>query len=150
MILVTTPTENTEIIEQLDGIWDGDLEIVDEVIAEDFTNHNPIVPDAPPGPEGFKQNVTAILTAFPDIEFTTEDTIADGDKVVIRVVGRGTHDGELLGIEPTGREVTLSGIVIFRVEDGQVVERWAQFDTMGMLRQLGALPDVGHSTETDP
>lgn len=133
--------QNKAIITRLDAIWDGDEEIVDELVAADFRNHNPIVPDAPPGPEGFKQNVAAIRTAFPDISFTTEDMIAEGDRVVIRAIGRGTHEGELLGIEPTGREVTIDIIVIFRLADGQLVERWAQTDTMGMLRQLGALPE---------
>lgn len=138
---MTTPEENKEIVYQLNDVWQGDLEIVDGLVAEDYTNHNPIVPDAPPGPEGFKQNVSALLTAFPDINWTIEDVIAEDDTVVFRATGHGTHEGELMGVEPTGREVTLSGIVIFRIDDGQVVERWAQFDTIGMLRQLGALTD---------
>lgn len=137
---MTTLEENKEIVYRLNEMWQGGLGIVDELVAEDYTNHNPIVPDAPPGPEGFKQNVSALLTAFPDIDWTIEDVIAEGDKVVFRVTGHGTHEGELMGIGPTGREVTLSGIVIFRIRDGQVVERWAQFDTIGMLRQLGASP----------
>ena len=146
---MTTPAENKEIVYQLNDIWQGDLEIVDELVAVDYENHNPIVPDAPPGPEGFKQNVSALLTAFPDIDWTIEDVIAEGDRVVFRAVGHGTHEGELMGIEPTGRAVTLSGIVIFRIDDGQVVERWAQFDTLGMLRQLGAPTDPGElSTES--
>lgn len=146
---MTTPEENKEIVRRLDAIWQGDLEIVDELVAEDFFNHNPIVPDAPPGPEGFKQNVSALRTAFPDIDFTTEEIIAEGDKVVFRAVGHGTHEGKLMGVEPTGREVELSGIVIFRIGDGQVVERWAQFDTMGMLRQIGALPALDDLSESD-
>ena len=143
---MTTPEENKEIVYRLNDIWQGELEIVDELVAEDYRNHNPIVPDAPPGPEGFKQNVSALLTAFPDIDWTIEDLIAEDDKVVFRVIGHGTHEGELMGIEPTGREVTLSGIVIFRIVDGRVVERWAQFDTIGMLRQLGASTDPGDLT----
>jgi steroid delta-isomerase-like uncharacterized protein len=138
---MTTPEENKEIVYQLNDIWQGDLEIVNDLVAEDYKNHNPIVPDAPPGPEGFKQNVTALLTAFPDIKWTLEDVIAEEDKVVFRAIGHGTHEGELMGVEPTGREVTLSGIVIFRIDDGQVVERWAQFDTIGMLSQLGVPTD---------
>lgn len=133
---MTIPEENKEIVRRLNAIWQGELEIVDELVAENYVNHNPIVPDAPPGPEGFKQNVSALRTAFPDIDFTLEDIIAEDDKVVLRAVGHGTHDDELMEVEPTGREVELSGIVIFRIEDGQIVERWAQFDTMGMLRQI--------------
>lgn len=138
---MTTTTENKEIVRRLEAIWDGDLAAVDEFVAENFTNHNPIVPDAPPGPEGFKRNVSTLLAAFPDLAFTTEDVVAEGDTVVFRATGRGTHEGELMGIEPTGREITLSTIVIFRIEDGQVVERWAQSDTFGMLRQMGAISD---------
>lgn len=145
---MTALEENKEIVRRLDAIWDGDLEIVDELVAEDFVNHNPIVPDAPPGPVGFKQNVTALRTAFPDISFTTGDLIAEADKVVIRAVGHGTHEGRLMGVEPTGREVELSGIVIFRIRDGQIVERWAQYDTMGMLRQLDALPALDDLSES--
>lgn len=125
----------------MNDVWQGDLEIVDELVAADYRNHNPIVPDAPPGPAGFKRNVAALLTAFPDLEWTIEDVIADGEKVAFRATGRGTHEGELLGIDPTGRTVTLSGIVIFRIDGGRVVERWAQFDTIGLLRQLGAGTD---------
>ena len=136
-----TIAENKEIVYGLNDIWEGDLEIVDELVAEDYTNHHPIVPDAPPGPNGFKQNVVALLTAFPDIAWTIEDVIAEGDKVVFRANGHGTHEGELMGIEPTGREVTLSGIVMFRIDEGQVIERRAQFDTIGMLRQLGGPTD---------
>lgn len=137
---MTTTDENKEIVRRLEAIWDGDMEIVDELVAADFLNHNPLVPDAPPGPAGFKQNVSALRTAFPDIEFATEDVVAEGNKVVFRAVGHGTHEGELMGVEPTGREIELTGIVIFRIDEGQVVERWAQFDTIGMLRQLGAFP----------
>lgn len=138
---MTTTTENKEIVRRLEAIWDGDLTVVDEFVAENFTNHNPIVPDAPPGPEGFKRNVSTLLAALPDLAFTTEDVVAEGDTVVFRATGRGTHEGELMGIEPTGREITLSTTVIFRFEDGQIVERWAQSDTFGMLRQMGAISD---------
>lgn len=143
------PEENKEIVRRLNAIWEGDLEVVDELVAENYLNHNPIVPDAPPGPEGFKQNVTALRTAFPDIDFTLEDLIAEGDKVVFRTIGHGTHEGELMGVEPTERVVELSGFVMFRIKDGQIAERWARYDTMGMLRQMGPLPARVDNTETD-
>lgn len=139
---MTTEAENKELVYRLNDVWQGDLDVIDEVVADDYENHNPIVPDSPPGPDGFKQNVAALRDAFPDIDWTIEDVIADADRVAFRAVGRGTHEGPLLGIEATGRETTLEGIVIFRITDGQVAERWAQFDTFGMLRQLGAIdPD---------
>lgn len=142
MTAVATTEEHKEIVRRLDAIWDGDEDVIDELIAEDFTNHNPLLPDAPPGPAGFKANVSAIRSAFPDIEFPVEDLIAEGDRVVLRAVGRGTHEGEFMGVQPTGREVTLPAIVIFRIANGQVVERWAQTDALGILRQLGGLPNL--------
>lgn len=80
--------------------------------------------------------------AFGDLRFETEDVIAEDDKVVLRVRGQGTHEGSFMGVERTGREIEMSGIVILRVEDGQIVERWATFDTLGTLRQMGALADA--------
>lgn len=74
-------------------MWEGDLSVIDELVADDFVNHNPLVPDTPPGPDGFKRNVSLLRTAFPDIEFGMEDVVAEGDKVVLRAVGHGTHDG---------------------------------------------------------
>lgn len=139
---MTSPEENREIVRRLNDIWRGELAIVDEFVADDYRNHNPIVPDAPPGPEGFKENVAALRRGFPDIDFTIEEVVAEGDLVVFRTIGHGTHEGELMGIAPTGRTVTLAGFVMFRFEDGQIAERWAQYDTFGMLQQLGALPDL--------
>ena len=147
MVQTTTPEENKELVYRLNDIWQGDIAIVDELVAADYENHNPIVPDAPPGPEGFKQNVAALLREFPDISWDIEDVIAEGDMVVFRTTGRGTHTGDVMGVPPTGNEVTLDGIVIFRIDEGHIVERWAQFDTVGMLRQLGAFPDPNDSSE---
>jgi predicted ester cyclase len=101
--------------------------------------HNPL-PGQPPGREGQKQTITAVRAALPDIRSTIDDLIAEGDKVVWRWTARATHQGPLMGIPPTGKQITFGGIVIDRIASGQIVERWDQTDTLGLLQQLGAIP----------
>ena len=81
--------------------------------------------------------------AFPDLQFTIDDVIAQDDKVVIRWSSRGTHRGELMGLAPTGKEATSSGISIDKIADGKIVESWNHWDTLGLMRQLGAAPPPG-------
>jgi predicted ester cyclase len=78
--------------------------------------------------------------AFSDAQITVDDQIAEGDKVASRWTGRGTHDGELMGVPPSGRQVTVDGLVVSRVANGKVVEEWVNWDTLGMLQQVGAVP----------
>ena len=97
-----------------------------EVYADDFILHEPdedIV-----GIEGLAQFVSMKRSAFPDLRITLEDDIAEGDKVVSRWAGQGTHQGELMGIAPTGNQVTITGITIHRIEDGKIVEEWENWD----------------------
>jgi predicted ester cyclase len=94
---------------------------------------------APPGPASFKQLVTFYRSAFPDAEFTIEDVLADGDKVVMRNTFSGTHRGPFMGIAPTGRRVSQEQIHIVRVASGQVVEHWAVRDDLSLLQQLGVV-----------
>ena len=89
------------------------------------------------------QFITAFRTAFPDVQFTIEDIIAEGDKVVGRVTWRGTHQGELMGIQPTGKKVTVEGIDIIHFAGGKAVENWFSGDTLGMMQQMGAIPTPG-------
>lgn len=79
-------------------------------------------------------------SAYPDTHFTVEDQIAEGDKVVTRWTGRGTHQGELMGVAPTGNEVTVRGIEIDRIVGGRIEETWVNYDTSGMMQQLGVVP----------
>jgi steroid delta-isomerase-like uncharacterized protein len=109
---------------------------IDELFADSYVNHNPI-PGFPTGREGIKQLLKVYKVAFPDMHFTVEDQIAEGDTVVTRWTMRGTHQGDLFGTAPTGRRVEVEGITIFRVQDGRIVERWAQLDALGQMRQLG-------------
>ena len=95
------------------------------------------------GPEGLKQAVATFFTAFPDLHCTVEDMVAEGDKVVCRFTGRGTHKGEFLGIAATDKQATLTGIVISRIEGGKIVEEWEVIDNLGVMQQLGAIPTPG-------
>ena len=120
----------------------GNLGTLDEVVAEGFVDHDPNnPPDLPPGREGLKQLIGMYRGSFPDMRMTIEEQLAEGDKVVTRWSVRGTHQGELMGIAPTGKQVVVTGIFIDRIESGQVAESWANWDTLGMLQQLGAIPE---------
>jgi steroid delta-isomerase-like uncharacterized protein len=118
----------------------GDLDAADELFADELVDHSPAVPDLAPGPAGQRQALAAYREAFPDLRVTNEDVLAEGDKVVLRWTARGTHQGDLMGIPPTGRLVTLKGIDILRIENGKIVERWAEYDNLGLLQQLGIVP----------
>ena len=115
------------------------LTVVDELWSSDYIYHGPQGQELR-GPESLKQFISHYLEAFPDLHIEIEDLIAEGDKVVSRVVSRGTHKGELQGIALTGNEVTTTLILITRLADGKVVEDWESRDDLGMLQQLGVIP----------
>jgi len=121
----------------------GTLDAADEIYAPGYVGHDPSNPEDIRGLEAAKQAAADYRRAFPDLRVTLEDLIAEGDKVVARLRFRGTHRGELDGIAPTGRRVDCSGIVVSRMEGGKIAEDWANFDDLGMMRQLGVLPESG-------
>jgi steroid delta-isomerase-like uncharacterized protein len=124
----------------------GNFAVADEILAPDFVMHSPGMPsELTHGPEGMKRLATAMRTAFPDLQTTHEDTISQGDKVVIRWTLSGTHTGPWLGIPPTARSFRVSGIDIFRIVDGKLVELWQEGDTLGFLQQLGVIPAAEQS-----
>ena len=92
------------------------------------------------GLEAYQQFVSMYYAAFPDLHFTVEDMIAEEDRVVARYRGRGTHQGELMGIAPTGKPTTVSTILITRIANEKVVEQWLNTEMLGMLQQLGVVP----------
>ena len=120
-----------------------DQSVVNELVAKDCVDHNPPGPDIASGREGLIQVFAMFRSAFPDMTATINDQVAEGDKVVTRLTITGTHQGEFMGIPATGKSFSIEAIDIFRIEDGQIVERWGEADNMGMMQQLGVVPMPG-------
>jgi len=121
-------------------VWGrGDEAALEELLAPSFVDHDPL-PGQTPDLEGHRQILAAFRGAFPDLNVTTEDVVAEGEKVVSRWTARGTHRGVLMGIEPTGNEVTIEGIDVLRVAGGRIAERWSRTNDLEMMRQLGVVP----------
>jgi steroid delta-isomerase-like uncharacterized protein len=120
--------------------WKGNLEVVDELYASNYVGHDPSMPEPLRGPEGVKDFISTYRAAFPDARITVEQQLAEGDLVATRWTGRGTHEGELMGITPTGKQVTVSGLTITRLEGDKIVEAFLNWDTFGMMQQLDAVP----------
>ena len=137
-----TTEKNKAIINHFLEKLDKDLTAIDVFFASNALAHLPGYPE-PTNCEGFKQFVTLLYIAFPDLRHTVEDQIAENDKVVNRVTARGTHQGYFQGIAPTNRQITIADIFITRIKEGKVVELWAQFDALGLLQQLGVFPPIG-------
>ncbi|MCE2395343.1 ester cyclase [Candidatus Poribacteria bacterium] len=114
----------------------GKLEQADTLIAAEYIDHNPIGAGGKSGIEGFKQTVRALRFAFPDLRFTVEQMIVNGDQVVTRTTMQGTHKNSFMGVDPTGKPVTVSGFDIFRVADGVVAERWGTLDGLTLMQQI--------------
>lgn len=124
-------------------IWsEGRLEVADELYAPDYVDHVTRGPE--PGmmrdPEGLKKAVTLFRTAFPDLQYTIEQEMAEGDCVMTRFSATGTHRGQFLGAAPSGRSVTYTGVDINRIVDGKIVESWVHYDALGLLEQVGLVP----------
>ena len=125
----------------------GDLAVADELIAPNCIHHAPIL--LAPGADGVKRWVRALRLAFPDLCTIVEDEIAEDDRVVQRLTLRGTHLGTFDGLPPTGRQATWQLVAIQHLNrDGRLAEHWATWDQLGLLRQLGALPDIATEEET--
>lgn len=125
-----------------EGFAGGNVEVFDELVAESLVDHTPgLPPELPSGREGLKQLARAYRDAFPDLSLRVEDQIAEGDRVVTRWSARGTHEGDFMGIPATGKEGATTGITIDRIEGGKVVETWTNWDTLGLLQQLGVVPE---------
>jgi steroid delta-isomerase-like uncharacterized protein len=116
----------------------GKLEVIDELVTDDFVVH--VGAEDLHGPVALKEYVTMLRGGFPDLHLTIDMQVADGDIVVTRWTGRGTHTGTFQGIPPTGRQGSMTGIDIDRIRDGRTVECWTNTDDLGLLQQLGVLP----------
>ncbi|PZR65116.1 MAG: ester cyclase [Solirubrobacterales bacterium] len=125
----------------------GRLELADQLVHPGYVNHE-AGEGGPGGPEGFRQTVTRLRDGFPDLRFSVQDVIGEGDRVVVRGMFEGTHHGSFNGMPATGRRVSVQHIHIFRVQDGMVAEHWACRDDLGALRQLG-VPVGGPAGQRD-
>ncbi len=117
----------------------GKLEQVETLIAAEYIDHNPIGLGGKSGIEGFKQTVRALRFAFPDLRFTVEQMTVNGDQVVTRTTMQGTHKNSFMGIDPTDKQVTVSGFDIYQIADGVVAERWGTLDGLTLMQQMEVL-----------
>ena len=116
--------------------------MIDELVAPDFVGHE-MAAGTPPGPEGFHQFYARLRSAFPNLRYTVDDLIAEGDKVVVRWKWSCTHTGVFRGIAPTGRQVTVTGMAIYRLAGGKIVEHWVELGMHRLLQQLSASAGPG-------
>jgi steroid delta-isomerase-like uncharacterized protein len=140
---MTTPADHRERIERLfEGVWNGENPAVaDELVAPDYVIHDRELAAEMRGPELYRELAAGTREAFPDAEFVVEDAVAADDRVALRWTMTGTHEGAAFGVDPTGREVTMAAIEFDRFADGLLAETWTQSDTLGVMRQLGAVPE---------
>jgi steroid delta-isomerase-like uncharacterized protein len=114
----------------------GNLAVIDELLAEDYVDHNPPLPDLPEGREGVRLASELLLQAFPDAVHVIEEQRAEGDRVLTRVLVRGSFTREFLGFPPSGKPVELRGVAVHRIEHGRLAEHWAQADMLAFAQQL--------------
>ena len=132
---------SAEIVRRLwEEPWKGNWDVIETFVSPDYVGHDPSEPEPIRGPAGVRANVEKYLASFAGAAITVDQQVVEGDHVATRWTGRGTHTGEIAGIAPTGKDVTVSGITVSRFEDGLVVEEWTTWDTLGMLVQIGAVP----------
>jgi steroid delta-isomerase-like uncharacterized protein len=115
---------------------EGRIDEIDDFLAPSYVFHD-APPGAPSGKESVKQVVAMFRNAFPDLKITLDELVAEGDKVCARATTKGTHQGTFMGIAPTGKAVTITGLTMVRIADGRIHESWVKNDVVGLLRQLG-------------
>jgi len=125
-----------------EAISKGNLNLLDEILAPDLIYHGPTFSGEVGGAEGFKQLIATLIKAFPDLREIVEDQVAEGDRVATRYKILGTHMGELVGTDPSGVRIGISGTDISRIVDGKIEEIWANFDALAILQQVGAVPKI--------
>lgn len=118
------------------------LAAIDDFLDPHIVEHG-LPPGLPAGSEGSRQFIGMYLAAFPDLRLTAEDMVAEGDRVASRFTMHATHKGEFMGIPPTGKQVTITGIQIPRIASGKIAENWINLDALGLLQQLGVVPAMG-------
>ena len=132
--------ESKAVMRRFWEVWErGDIDRLDELLAPDYVNHTLAAPDLPPGPEGVKEVVSMFRSGMPDLRVVIEDMIAEDDRVATRYALEGTHGGDLFGVAPTGRHLTIKSMTVERLSEGKIVEHWRVTDELDMMRQLGAM-----------
>jgi steroid delta-isomerase-like uncharacterized protein len=119
----------------------GNLDLIDELAADDITDHEEGLPGQPEGKEGVKFFVSAMRSAISNVSAETDVTLSEGDLAAARTIVRGTHDGELLGVPASNKPVEFESLDIIRTQDGKVAEHWGVTDTMALMQQIGAIPE---------
>jgi len=137
--------QNKAIVRRVfEELWNqGNLSVADQLFTPNYTDHDSSSPDFGHGPESERKRVALYRTAFPDLRLTIEDLIAEGDTVMARWSCHGTHKGDLNGIAPTGKQFTISGVTIARFVNGKLSEGYVNWDALGLMQQLGAVPELG-------
>jgi steroid delta-isomerase-like uncharacterized protein len=121
-----------------EGPSKGNLNIANELLSPDFALHVPL--PAPPGIEGINEVITTCRAAFEHLNVTIEDMIAEGNKVAVRFTAHGVHKGDFMGLQATGKPITMTGIEVFRIKDGKIAELWGEANLLGLMQQLGIIP----------
>jgi len=126
-------------------LWNnGNLSVADEVFTPNYAHYDPSTPDFGHGPDSEKKRTALYRTAFPDLHLTIEDVIAEGETVMTRWSCRGTHKGDLNGIAPTGKHITIAGVTVARCSNGKIVEGYVNWDALGLMQQLGVVPQLAN------
>jgi steroid delta-isomerase-like uncharacterized protein len=141
---------NKNLVRRLfEEVWNkGNLQVTDDLLTPNYAHHDSSTPDLGRGPEGEKKRATLYRTAFPDLQLTVEDIIAEGETVVARWSCRGTHKGDLNGIAPTGKRVNITGISIARFTNGKMSEGFVNWDALSLMQQLGVVPELAKTMAT--
>jgi steroid delta-isomerase-like uncharacterized protein len=139
-VSISEEKDNKAIMRQFWSVWEqGNIDLLDELLAPEYVNHTFATPDLPSGPEGVKEVVSMFRSGVPDLRVVIEDMIAEGDKVATRYALEGTHSGDLFGVAPTGRQLSIKSMTVERLSEGKIVEHWRVTDELDMMRQLGAI-----------
>jgi len=141
---------NKNVVRRLfEEVWNkGNLQVTDELFTPNYAHHDASTPDLGRGPESEKKRAALYRTAFPDLRVTVEDIIAEGETVVARWSCRGTHNGDLNGIAPTGKQVLISGVIIARFTNGKMSEGFVNWDALSLMKQLGVFTELAKTKAT--
>jgi steroid delta-isomerase-like uncharacterized protein len=141
-------SEQNKIVERtlIEEVWNrGNFALIEQLVSPAFRGHSSSLETGTLGTEGYREYYRGLRAAFPDMQFTIEDQVAEGDKVVTRWTARGTHRGDYAGIAATGRSGVIAGVTTDRIVDGKTVECWTNLDELGLLQQLGVIPHAGQA-----